>query len=192
MPRPVTTARQAELVGCPGARGLAEAVKGGRHMPGTDAIPYVCARSPGVVNHPPAPVARAKTLLRGTLVGDCSLVCLNGCSSDLDCGTRHTVASATVTCLRHSSNGRQRKGTQKCSTEQRLGALNRRGWVVDHPGRACAHVRYGIRAGYVPAASRRPGSPPRGRTSDHVCLACVQGLMTVCTAAGLDKVCGPG
>ena len=27
-------------------------------------------------------------------------------SSDLDSGTRHTVASATVTCLRHSSNGR--------------------------------------------------------------------------------------
>ena len=73
-----------------------------------------------------------------------------------------------------------------------LGARRRRRWVVDHPGRAGVHVRYGIRAGYVLAASHRPGSPPRGRTSDQLCLPRGRGLMTVCTAASLDKVCGPG
>ena len=57
-------------------------------MPGTDAVPYVCALTPGVVNHPPAPVARAKTLLRRTLLRTFSRVCLKGCSN------RFTVALA--------------------------------------------------------------------------------------------------
>jgi len=64
MPRAAATAWQAELVGCQAARGRAEAVKGVRHMPGTDAVPYVRARTPGVVNHPPAPAVRAERLLR--------------------------------------------------------------------------------------------------------------------------------
>ena len=51
-----------------------------------------------------------------------------------------------------------------------LGARRRRGWVVDHPGRAGVHVRYGIHAAYVSAASHRPGSPPSGRTPDQLCL----------------------
>ena len=42
-------------------------MKGVWHMPGTDAVPYVCARTPGVVDNSPAPAACAKTLLRGTL-----------------------------------------------------------------------------------------------------------------------------
>ena len=40
------------------------------------------------------------------LVGDSAPACLNGCSSGFDLCNRHTVASARVTCLRHSSNGR--------------------------------------------------------------------------------------
>ena len=63
-------------------------------MPGTDAVPYVCALTPGVVNHPPAPVEalsapRGETLLRGTLLGTFSRVFLSGCSNRLTGALAH-------------------------------------------------------------------------------------------------------
>ena len=39
-------------------------MRGGRYILGTDAVPYVHILTPGVVEHPPAPAARAKRLLR--------------------------------------------------------------------------------------------------------------------------------
>ena len=36
-------------------------------MPGTDAVPYMHARAPGVVDHPSAPVARAESCCAETL-----------------------------------------------------------------------------------------------------------------------------
>ena len=65
---------------------------------------------------------------------------LNGCSSRLDRRTRHTVASAPVTCLRHSSNGRPRKGTQKFAEEQRSSDIRRRTrWATSLVARARPH-----------------------------------------------------
>ena len=58
-------------------------------MPGTDAVPYVCARTPWVVNHPPAPAACAKLLLRGTLLCTFSRVFLSGCSNRLTGALAH-------------------------------------------------------------------------------------------------------
>ena len=89
-------ARQADVVGGPAARGRARPARGSRHIPGTDAVPYVRARTPGVVNHPPTPVARAKTLLRRTLLRTFSLPPVGAVTQTNDCGTRHSVASATV------------------------------------------------------------------------------------------------
>jgi hypothetical protein len=74
------------------------------------------------------------------LVGDSPRVCLIGCSRGFDRRTRHTVASAPVTCLRHSSNGRPRTVTRKFAQEQVLSDVRRRTiWATSRGSRARPH-----------------------------------------------------
>ena len=88
----------------------------------------------------PSPVtkgsdARAQYLLLRTR----PRVCLNACSSRFT-GTLATHVPLPVTRLRHSSNGRPRKGTRKFTQEQVLSAIRRRTrWVTSLGLCTCPH-----------------------------------------------------
>ena len=67
----------------------------------------------------------------------------------LGSGTRHTVASATVTCLRHSSNGRPICAAQKFPQEQVSSDVPPAQKMGDLSRRACTPARLRIRSVHV-------------------------------------------
>ena len=84
--------------------------------------------------------------------------------------SRHTVASVPVTCLRHSSNGRPRKGTRKFTQEQVSSAITHQPAhkELDLPGRARDPVRISIRPVHALHVTCRPDAAPIARVPDQL------------------------
>ena len=108
-------------------------------------------------------------------LGSTAPACLNGCSSRLDLCTCHTVASAQVTCLRHSSNGRPNCAARKFPQEQVSSAIRRRTKRSTSPGaRGTPYASASVPCTHCtsPAGRTRPrslGSPTSSltRASGH-------------------------